>query len=118
MVVRKATTSGRVKRKSRYRLSMISRPPWPRSTAAAAVTPGPAGLRPITKTISGSPRGWMRRSRRSGPPLVMAMHESRVTKPDHFPAWSRSRSVPHTNLAALATSADVPPFSCTATTIG
>ena len=66
-----ATTSGRVNRKSRYRLSMTSRPPYTDSTAAsavAAVTPGPASREPITNTISGSARGWMSRSRGTGAP--------------------------------------------------
>ncbi|WP_218004846.1 alpha/beta fold hydrolase [Actinomadura macra] len=40
--------------------------------------------------------------------LVTAMHDLRVSEPEHALAWSRSRSVPHTNLAALTTLADVP----------
>ncbi|QXJ26589.1 alpha/beta fold hydrolase [Actinomadura graeca] len=40
--------------------------------------------------------------------LVTAMHDLRVSEPEHALAWARSRSVPHTNLAALATLADIP----------
>ncbi|TYB41253.1 alpha/beta fold hydrolase [Actinomadura chibensis] len=40
--------------------------------------------------------------------LVTAMHRLRVAEPEHSLAWARSRSVPHTNLAALTALADIP----------
>lgn len=69
-------TSGRVNLKSLNRLSMTSNPAWTVATvaiAAAAVTPGPLSSRPMTKTISGSMRGWISSSRGTGTPAPRTM---------------------------------------------